>query len=114
MRVLFNGYASRQPPVDDRGLAFGDGLFETLLVRKGRPVWLDEHLQRLQAGCQRLAIDCPLPLLRHDIDRQLAEAPASAVLKIIVTRRSGGARGYRPATTASDLLLLTGNSGAPA
>lgn len=44
---------------DDRGVLHGDGLFETLHLRDGRP-WLREaHLARLRAGAA--AIDLPLP-----------------------------------------------------
>ncbi len=40
----------------DRGLAYGDGLFETIAVRSGQPLLLDRHLTRLADGCSRLAI----------------------------------------------------------
>jgi 4-amino-4-deoxychorismate lyase len=64
-------------PSDDRGLAYGDGLFETLLVRAGRPRFLDAHLARLA-----------------DIDAAVALAPPLAVLKVVVTRGSALRRGY--------------------
>ena len=32
----------------DRSFSLGDGLFETLKVHGGKPVWLDEHLERMQ------------------------------------------------------------------
>lgn len=34
----------------DRGLAYGDGLFETIAVHDGFPVLLDRHLVRLAKG----------------------------------------------------------------
>jgi 4-amino-4-deoxychorismate lyase len=34
-------------PVTDRGLLYGDGLFETMLVRRGRIPLLPLHLDRL-------------------------------------------------------------------
>ena len=79
-------------PFDDRGLAYGDGLFETVLVRDGRPLLWDYHVARLQRGCALLGIDAPA-------DESLAALPAEAgpglaVLKLIVTRGSGG-RGYQ-------------------
>ncbi|WP_240454133.1 aminodeoxychorismate lyase [Halomonas sp. NO4] len=80
-------------PLDDRGLAYGDGLFETVLLRDGRPQLWDAHLARLARGCHVLGI--PLPA-EHDLAAPLAEAPTGlAVLKLVVTRGSGG-RGYRP------------------
>ncbi|MDE2294609.1 MAG: aminodeoxychorismate lyase [Gammaproteobacteria bacterium] len=79
----------------DRGLQYGDGLFETLRVREGRVRLLEEHLERLCAGARRLAIALPsIARLR----RELAAAAAGqddAVLKLIVTR-GRGERGYRP------------------
>ncbi len=79
----------------DRGLQYGDGLFETLRVRAGRVRLLDEHLERLSAGSRRLGITLPsIGRLR----RELAAAAAGqdeAVLKLIVTR-GRGERGYRP------------------
>ena len=33
---------------NNRGLKFSDGIFETILIRKNKPVFLDEHLKRLK------------------------------------------------------------------
>ncbi|MDN3522240.1 aminodeoxychorismate lyase [Halomonas ramblicola] len=80
-------------PLDDRGAAYGDGLFETVLVRDGRPRLWDEHLARLARGCHALGI--PMPS-EQELAAPLAEAgPGLAVLKLTLTRGSGG-RGYRP------------------
>ena len=79
----------------DRGLQYGDGLFETMRVRGGRVRLLDRHLERLLAGCARLGIAPPPP---GRLRRELAAAAAGqddAVLKLIVTR-GRGERGYRP------------------
>jgi 4-amino-4-deoxychorismate lyase len=79
----------------DRGLAYGDGLFETMLVRKGRIRLLDLHLDRLYLGCRTLKIDAPKRLdLSRELER-LAGLQREAVLKLIITRGSGP-RGYRP------------------
>ena len=79
-------------PLDDRGAAYGDGLFETVLVRDGRPRLWDEHLARLARGCHALGI--PMPA-EHELAVPLAEAGEGlTVLKLTLTRGSGG-RGYR-------------------
>ncbi|WP_227368387.1 aminodeoxychorismate lyase [Halomonas sp. M20] len=80
-------------PIDDRGFVYGDGLFETVLIRDSQPVLWQEHLARLAQGCERLAMVAPE---RHALDALPAEAgPGLHVLKIVVTRGSGG-RGYLP------------------
>lgn len=80
-------------PLDDRGAAYGDGLFETVLLRDARPLLWDEHLARMARGCHVLGI--PMPA-EHELAAPLAEAgPGVAVLKLTLTRGSGG-RGYRP------------------
>ncbi|MEQ1638389.1 MAG: aminodeoxychorismate lyase [Methylococcales bacterium] len=92
--VLINGKREHSLDVTDRGLQYGDGLFETLAVNNGQVIFLHEHLQRLKQGCERLLIPCPeLDLLKDEVI-QLVENTSQAVLKIIVTRGSGG-RGYR-------------------
>jgi 4-amino-4-deoxychorismate lyase len=77
----------------DRGLAYGDGLFETMAAIDGGIRWLDYHLQRLEAGCSRLSIPAPDPTALRDELRQAAGQPGRAVVKLIVTR-GVGARGY--------------------
>ena len=42
--------------VFDRGLHYGDGLFETIACLNGQPRFLDRHLERLAAGCARLGL----------------------------------------------------------
>jgi len=104
-------------PADDRGLHYGDGLFETMLVRAGRVRFLEAHLARLALGCSRLGIHfTALPELRAEIGAAAALAPPLAVLKLIVTRGSAVQRGYAPAGTESArrLLSLWPTSGLPA
>lgn len=80
-------------PLDDRGAAYGDGLFETVLVRDGEPQLWAAHLARLARGCAVLGFPAPC---QADLERPLAKAPrGQAVLKLMVTRGSGG-RGYLP------------------
>ncbi|MGH8362955.1 MAG: aminotransferase class IV, partial [Gammaproteobacteria bacterium] len=54
-----NGKPQDQVPVSDRGLQYGDGLFETLPTTHGQIPLLAYHLDRLYAGCERLAINAP-------------------------------------------------------
>ncbi|WKJ91765.1 aminodeoxychorismate lyase [Methylomonas montana] len=91
---LLNGEHRHCVDVSDRGFQYGDGLFETIEVLQGKPLFLDRHLKRLAEGCRRLLIPMPDSALLEQEARQLAESAERAVLKLIVTRGSGG-RGYR-------------------
>ena len=90
----------------DRGLAYGDGVFETILVDHGQPVWWGAHLARMQRGCATLGIAAPDPgFIRAEIDALMAGC-RRGVLKMIVTRGTGE-RGYAPPQRGAATLLLT-------
>ena len=44
-------------PLLNRAFKYGDGLFETLRIRHGRPLFVEHHLARLQNGLQVLGLD---------------------------------------------------------
>ena len=82
-------------PADDRGLAYGDGLFETMRVHRGAIPWWSEHWSRLSLGADRLGI--PLPeeaRVREEVASLFADF-GDGVLKLLVTR-GAGERGYAP------------------
>ena len=91
---LVNGRATGVDPAD-RGLAYGDGLFETMAAKDGRIRWLDLHFDRLTEGCARLGLPAPdLDEIRREIGTH-CPAEGFAAVKLIYTR-GAGARGYRP------------------
>lgn len=92
--ILVNGECREHIEVSDRGFQYGDGLFETIAVINGRPVFFDRHLDRLKAGCHRLYIPFPGSELLSFEAQKLSRHANNAVLKLILTRGSGG-RGYR-------------------
>jgi 4-amino-4-deoxychorismate lyase len=77
----------------DRGLHYGDGLFETMLVRNGRIRFMALHKARMTAGCTRLRITIA-PSLLWEQASALAHQHGNAVLKLLVTRGSMTQRGY--------------------
>lgn len=91
---LINGKPGDSVSVQDRGLHYGDGVFETIAVYQDELLCWDKHYERLKLGCQRLDIPCPDQQLLLDESRQLL-ADKKAVIKIIITRGAGG-RGYNP------------------
>ncbi|MBV0931833.1 aminodeoxychorismate lyase [Marinobacterium weihaiense] len=94
VQTLINGQVAECVAPTDRGLAYGHGLFETLPVQDGKPIFLSQHQQRLLDGCARLGIptDNLMAQLQQDLGR-LKFPAGMAVLKIMVTSGSGG-RGY--------------------
>jgi len=101
LATWIDGVEGHLVPADDRGLQYGDGVFETILVRRGVPRFLAAHRERLRRGLTRLGIPSPRSeILDREIARAAAMAPPLAVLKIIVTRGSLSRRGYAPAGIA--------------
>lgn len=95
MTMPINGEANKPLTAGNRGLHYGDGLFETVAMVQGRPQLWTRHLERLQEGCRRLAIPMPDPEALQAEVEQVASGVDRCVVKIIVTR-TGNARGYRP------------------
>ena len=93
--VLINGKTNTKISILDRGLQYGDGVFETVAYRNGRAEFLEQHLTRLFTSCQLLAID----FKQHDeLRAELTSVcqhlnDQKAVIKITVTRGEG-TRGY--------------------
>lgn len=63
MKVYLDGRVLEEEeaalPLQDRGVLFGDGIFETIRAYGGRPFRLDRHLARLRRGCEALRISAP-------------------------------------------------------
>ena len=104
--MLIDGRPADAVPVADRGLHYGDGLFETIAVFHGRPCLWQAHLHRLSLGCQRLGIPLPDSDSLAAEARQLCAGVDRGVLKLIVTRGEGG-RGYRPPSKAQPRRIFS-------
>jgi 4-amino-4-deoxychorismate lyase len=78
----------------ERGLHFGDGLFETIACEGGRPRFLELHLRRLAAGCARLGLEAPAAATLRAELQQLAAPCGRAIIKVLLTRGAAAARGY--------------------
>lgn len=92
-RMLVNGVATAQVSALDRGLAYGDGLFESIrLVGTVAPLW-SRHMQRLTEGCARLRIPAPDPAQLWREALEVSHGMPQSVLRITVTR-GPGERGY--------------------
>jgi len=96
-RVLVDGQSRDQVSVLDRGLGYGDGLFETIRFVEGKaPLW-PRHMERLVEGCRRLGLPAPNPAVLLSEACAVVQQLAQAVVRITLTR-GVGARGYKPPT----------------
>lgn len=92
-RWLINNLPASAISLEDRGLHYGDGLFETIAVRDGKLRLFDLHRERLLESCDRLKLPVDfVDKLRAGIT-ELVAGELNGTLKIIVTRGSGP-RGY--------------------
>ncbi len=105
-------------PPGDRGLAYGDGLFETIRMEAGRGALLSRHLERMTRDAGRLGI----PVSRLDLQGFCARAVdrfagrfghAPWILKLTLTRGQGG-RGYKPAAAMKPNLVIAATELPPA
>jgi len=108
--ILINGQPENRIPVSDRGLQYGDGLFETLAFRGGELEYLEQHLRRLQQGCERLnfAFD-DVDILKAELAMLCAQTAHDSVIKVVLTRGSGG-RGYKPPIDNEPTRILSSHA----
>lgn len=91
----------------ERGLHFGDGLFETLLKIDGKVPYWHSHYERLVKGCKQLFL--PIPDLNW-LENKLTEVTNNTdtcVVKIIVTRGVGGRGLNLPNADESSVFVLS-------
>ncbi|MGA0115051.1 MAG: aminodeoxychorismate lyase [Burkholderiales bacterium] len=104
--ILVDGLPSAVVQADDRGLAYGDGVFRTLAMRNGIAELWPRHYVKLAADCRALEITPPQ---EADLQRDLAQVATHArdcALRITVTRGSGG-HGYALPNTVKPRRVVT-------
>jgi len=109
--IWLDGKLGAQPSALDRGLAYGDGLFETCRLQDGRiPLW-QHHLRRLQTSAAAFALELNTAQLHTWLTAALAHLHQHNIhqgtVKVMLTRGVGG-RGYQlpPMATPTVLLLV--------
>ena len=86
LECLVDGEISGRVIAADRGLQFGDGLFETIVVCGGQPRFWQGHMDRLNAGCERLGIPAtPQEILLREL-KTVSAGQAKCIVKIVITR----------------------------
>ena len=95
-------------PADDRALAYGDGLFETILVAGGKPLWLSAHLARFRRSAQALGFPDPERLAETGTQAArdlLAERSGSRAALRITWTRGSSATGFAPSGSTRVRIL---------
>jgi 4-amino-4-deoxychorismate lyase len=111
-RRLVNGSETAGIAADDRGLQYGDGLFETMAAAGGRIPLLPLHLARLEDGCRRLRIPMPSVGLLEDECGRVLEGMGTATVKLTITR-GPGPRSYRPTAEPSVTRIVVSSAARP-
>ncbi|HEX9138857.1 MAG TPA: aminodeoxychorismate lyase [Steroidobacteraceae bacterium] len=99
--VLINGAPGGHVNWSDRGLQYGDGLFETIGCVAGKPRWLARHFARLRQGCDKLQLAPPDEALLREEVAALCQGQSRCLIKLIYTRGVAAQRGYRPQAPAA-------------
>jgi len=100
-------------PVTDRSYLFGDGLFETILVKNNQPVFLAEHLTRLQASGTFLDYDLPAnEQLAEDVHAVIAaNAIETGSIRLTVSQQES--QGLLATAQSRVNILITYRRGSP-
>ena len=115
-RWFCNGQPIDRVAIDDRAFQYGDGLFETVAIRGGQPRLWDFHLDRLEAGCDKLRFSRPARrVLRELLEQGIGSGKqrgADATVKIVVTA-GRSERGYGRSTPSETTVYIGVFDGAP-
>jgi branched-chain amino acid aminotransferase len=96
---FFNGktYEANTPIIgpDNRGLRFGDGVFETLKYKNGQLILVDEHFARLWKGLKKMQFDIPKLFTPDLLEEQVLQLVKknqhlAARIRITIIRGDGG------------------------
>ncbi|GAB4330472.1 MAG: aminodeoxychorismate lyase [Flammeovirgaceae bacterium] len=98
-------------PYTDRAFQYGDRLFETMILRKGRISFLKDHISRLKNGMKHLGYQNYKKISTEAVEnivKKLAEKNFLgdwARVKLIVWRKEGGK--YTPNDNGFNILIAT-------
>lgn len=93
LECLVDGEISDRISTTDRGLHYGDGLFESIAVVQGKPRFWQSHIDRLNAGCEQLGLAPPPQALLLREVLTVSAGQQKCVAKIILSRGTFG-RGF--------------------
>ena len=71
--IFVNGQAQKTVSALDRGLLYGDSLYETVAVMDGKELMLDAHIERLKEGVSLLGFSINIDVLYQDFESMLEQ-----------------------------------------
>jgi branched-chain amino acid aminotransferase len=114
MNYNLNGVSIRNKhlgiQLNNRGLNYGDGVFETLKYANGRINFWEDHYFRLMASMRILRMKIPMSFSPEFLEQEIRDTleanklqGSSARVKLLVVRKAGGF--YTPETNEIDYLI---------
>lgn len=96
--------------INNRGLHYGDGVFETLRMRKGKIVFWEDHYFRLMSSMRILRMEIPMNFTMEFLEEEILktlpeEKDFTFRIKLIVWRKFGGK--YTPENNHVDYAITT-------
>ena len=111
--INFNGNLIEEKEVlsvDNRGYAYGDGLFETIKINYGKLLFWEDHYFRLMASMRIMRMEIPMSFTMEFLEEQISKTlavnkleGASARVKLSVYRNEGGL--YTPITNDISFII---------
>jgi 4-amino-4-deoxychorismate lyase len=98
-------------PLKNRAFLYGDGIFETIIVKEGRILYLSDHLERMERGLNALFISKPSYFTPDFISKNLNalanknQLGSSFRLRMNIWRKDGGL--YTPEVNEGELMITT-------
>lgn len=96
-------------PVGNRGFLFADGIFETIRIAQGKPLFLDDHYQRLREGLKAHRIHAPLGFtpasIAADITTLLQAEDLNGGARVRMTMSRSGDGFYTPQENGLDVVM---------
>jgi aminodeoxychorismate lyase len=92
----------------DRGFLYGDGVFEAIRIRGGKPFRWEQHIKRLHDGADLLKLRIPYSteeLLQRVLELSQKNDMQEAILRLYISRGIGQ-RGYSPKGANNPFLAM--------
>ncbi|AZQ61456.1 hypothetical protein EI427_04210 [Flammeovirga pectinis] len=112
--ILYNNEVTKSTKtplsINDRGLQYGDGIFETMITYSGHIRFIKDHIDRLKRGAKELQLDLTDELLDPEYYFQVVKSlkkknniEGECRIKLMLWRKEGGL--YTPSGTESNFMI---------